>query len=280
MPELPWVQWYPTNWASEPGLRLCEAATRGIWFEAVNTMFLQNAGSISGTIEQLAAMCACRIPQMELAIQQLKTFKVADVCEQNGNTILTCRRISRDLKIKDLRRKAGLASATKRQHTVNTVYPTPSAYAYASASSSKGIRKSTRNLKGDEPPPANTVDQSEKVRMFQIDQRFKWLEAELCAFYHRPRSQVGVGEEQVLVAEVARRMDVKTEWSTIKAYRGQIEARYFPQSLASLCRDWEKTLDRARNHETPKSEETLLEKNIEAVTRRALKATENYVNES
>lgn len=124
---------------------------------------------------------------------------------------------------------------------------------------------------------SNMVEQKQK---FQIDQRFKWLEAELCAFYHRPRSQVGVGEEQVLVAGVARRMDVKTEWAAIKAYRHQIEARYFPQSLASLCRDWEKTLDRARNHETPKSEETLLEKNIEAVTRRALKATENYVNES
>lgn len=172
MPELPWVQWYPTNWASEPGLRLCEAATRGIWFEAVNTMFLQGVGSISGTIEQLAAMCACRIPQMELAIRQLKEFKVADVVEQNVNTLyeqngnrveqqnvnitLTCRKISRDLKIKELRRKAGLASATKRQHTVNTVYPTPSVYASTStsASSSKGVRRGTGNLRGDSELPA------------------------------------------------------------------------------------------------------------------------------
>jgi len=120
MPELPWVKWFPTNWASEPGLRLCEAATRGIWFEALNTMFLQKSGTITGTIEELASLLLCRTSQMQLAVSQLKTFKVADVSEQNGNISLTCRRTVRQYEIKELRRNAGIISGnkrgTKRQH--------------------------------------------------------------------------------------------------------------------------------------------------------------------
>lgn len=113
MPELPWEKWYPTNWASEPGLRLCEAATRGIWFEAVNTMMLQQNDRVSGTIEQLASLCICRLPQMQLAVEQLKAFKVADVVEQNGCTILICRKRARDCNIKELRRKAAGARWSK-----------------------------------------------------------------------------------------------------------------------------------------------------------------------
>ena len=106
MPELPWEKWYPTNWASEPGLRLCEAATRGIWFEAVNTMMLKQTDHVSGTVEQLAALCVCRVPQMHLAIEQLKSFDVADVTMQNECITLTNRRRKRGSKIREIRSNA------------------------------------------------------------------------------------------------------------------------------------------------------------------------------
>lgn len=142
MPELPWEKWYPTNWASEPGLRLCEAATRGIWFEAVNTMMLQQTDHISGTIEQLANLCICRTPQMQLAVEQLKEFKVADVRMQNECIILTCRKRTRDCQISDLRRDAAKSRWCK--HDANAMQtpmqvqhakgyaPSASASAYAS----------------------------------------------------------------------------------------------------------------------------------------------------
>jgi len=145
MPELPWEKWYPTNWASEPGLRLCEAATRGIWFEAVNTMMLQQNHSVSGTIEQLAALCICRVPQMQLAIEQLKQFNVAEVVEQNGNIILSNRRRKRACKISDLRSYAGKKSAESRSKAStreSEVASTPSASAsdsvYASGKGGMG----------------------------------------------------------------------------------------------------------------------------------------------
>jgi hypothetical protein len=88
-------------------------------------------------------------------------------------------------------------------------------------------------------------------QQFEIDTRFTWLEGELCRFYKRPRETVGMGEEQGLVAEVSRRPDVKTELSELKAARREIGEQYFPQSLGRLCRDWDATLDRARNHAAP-----------------------------
>jgi hypothetical protein len=114
MPELPWVKWFPTNWASEPGLRLCEAATRGIWFEALNTMFLQKTGSITGTIEELAALLSCRTSQMQLAIEQLKMANVAKVIASGSSITIACRRCERQYEISELRRKSGAIGLAKR----------------------------------------------------------------------------------------------------------------------------------------------------------------------
>ena len=109
---------------------------------------------------------------------------------------------------------------------------------------------------GDIPPPdpegvcVNLPLQAQK-RKFELDTRFTWLEGELCRFYKRPVETVGMGEEQTLVAEVARRPDVKSELAELKAARREIGEKYFPQSLGRLCRDWDATLDRARNHAAP-----------------------------
>jgi hypothetical protein len=86
---------------------------------------------------------------------------------------------------------------------------------------------------------------------FHNMQRFKWLSAELCELYKRRGVEVGRGEEEHLVAEVSRRPDVKLEFNELCKARAEIGERYFPQSLQVLCRDWDKTLDRARNHAPP-----------------------------
>jgi hypothetical protein len=104
----------------------------------------------------------------------------------------------------------------------------------------------------------------------QVDARFKWLEAELCRMYKRPRPTVGRGEEEHLVAEIARRPDVRAELAELKSARAEIGERYFPQSLSALCRDWDKTLDRARNHAPPPKsykEKSMTEKELERLER-------------
>jgi len=144
VPELPWDKWFPTNWASEPGLRLCDAATRGIWFEALNTMMLMQSYEVSGTIEEICALLSCRQEQAKLAILQLKVFKVAEVIEQNGNIKIASRRRKRAYNISELRSQAGKASATKRQQAINSLHehipqhgaPTPSSSSSSSLSAS------------------------------------------------------------------------------------------------------------------------------------------------
>lgn len=142
MPELPWEKWYPTNWASEPGLRLCRPSTRGIWFDALNTMMLSGAYQISGTNEELCGLLSCIPGELTMAISQLKSRDVCDILEQNDNITLISRRRKRDCEIKALRSKAGRISATQRQHhpqhTVATQGATPSASTSAYASTDGG----------------------------------------------------------------------------------------------------------------------------------------------
>ena len=85
-------------------------------------MFLFGAGSISGTEAELSELLLCRIPQLQVAIAQIKQYKVADVVEQNRtngeqNTIYTisCRRSLRTVSIKKLRMDAGRASGASRR---------------------------------------------------------------------------------------------------------------------------------------------------------------------
>lgn len=112
-----------------------------------------------------------------------------------------------------------------------------------------------------------TIPSQKQQAKFEIDTRFTWLEAELCRFYKRPRCKVSMGEEEYAVMEICRRPDVKLEWSALQSFRKESGERYFPQSLLVLCRDWDKTLDRARNHApAPKTfkEKSIIEKDLDA----------------
>lgn len=227
MPALPWAKWYPTNWAAEPGLRLCEAATRGIWFEAINTMMLQETDHVTGTVEQLAALCICRIPQMQLAINQLKTFKVAEVVMQKGCITLTNRKRARDFNTKDLRRQAANARWCKPDANAMQTPPrtdhantyAPSASAYASASKGKGC--------GGNPP-------------------FEEIERRLGRLFNRDSGDVLTYAEQSALAEISRRPNALAEVAEIESFH-QKEKKFFPRSLSVLANDWQKFLDHARN---------------------------------
>src|ERR1043166_3460649 len=94
VPELPWVRWFPSNWLSEPGLSLCDAATRGIWADAINSMMLSNSDHISGSIDQLSRLCRCSPQQMKQAILEMQNFKIAEISDANGHITILCRRLS------------------------------------------------------------------------------------------------------------------------------------------------------------------------------------------
>lgn len=165
MTELPWVKWYPQNWLSEPGLSKADVATQGIWCNAVNAMLLEKTDRISGTLEQLSRVCRCRTAQMNLAISELKSFKIAEVSIQNGYTVIACRRLQRELEVSNLRRQA----VSRRWHKgdtnalqhVDTNGHTPSTSTYTS-SSPEGIVKG-RNGHFKPPTPQEATDYAAKI---------------------------------------------------------------------------------------------------------------------
>lgn len=144
MPKLPWVKWFPSDWLSEPGLAFCDVATQGVWANALNAMMLSGTGSISGTDDQLARLCRCRLQQIQLAKHELKKFKVAEITVNRNSTTLACRRLVREHEIRELRKKAGSKGLAKRWQTpqqdviANRMANSASAYAYASNSQGEG----------------------------------------------------------------------------------------------------------------------------------------------
>lgn len=231
MPELPWTKWFPSDWASDPKLSMCDAATQGIWMNAINAMMLIGAPRITGTAEQLSKVCRCRCVQLEAAVCEIRDNGVGTVIEQNGNITLECRRLVREHAIKDLKRNAGLASAAKRQQNVNRgstdiqkSEPTPSAYASASASvSSSGIGDMGKGL--------------------------DYFLGRVGEAYKRKPSQPWTYAEQCSATEILRSPEAVAELDEILGWMNRVkpeDRRYLPQSAGRLLASWTDVLDRAR----------------------------------
>lgn len=139
MPELVWTKWFPQDWLSDPCLSRCSPAARGIWKDIIDAILLSKIPELSGSTAELARICRCSESEFLAAISELKRHEVGHFNGTDGQHKIYCRRIRREFDIRELRRKAGKASATKRQHDpqhdVGTQVPTRSASASASASS-------------------------------------------------------------------------------------------------------------------------------------------------
>lgn len=237
MPELPWVKWFPSDWASDPNLSMCDVATQGVWMNAVNAMMLLNQPRISGTIEELCKPCRCRRVQLEAAIAELKAKKVGTITEHNGCTTLECRRLIRELKLKELKRKAGAArwSTTRAEamHAGRAEGYARSEYASASASSVQG----------------------EGVEGGQVICLFKKLQQELNGMFGRKPECHWTNYEETSLLEITRTGSAETELQELKAYRG-LNGKYFPKSVKSLLENWQTTLDQSRTYHKPQDQKT------------------------
>ncbi len=140
MPELIWYKRFPQDWMSDPQLGRCAPATRGIWADIIENCYLTNSAYLSGPTTELCRVCRCSESEFLGAISELKKHKVGEFSLTDGQHKIGCRRIIRQLKLKDLKRKAGLASATHRQQTPQQTpqqeEPTGGATRSASASAS------------------------------------------------------------------------------------------------------------------------------------------------
>lgn len=87
MASFPWIKFYVNDWLSDPRLRSCSPATRGIWIDLLCSMhLLDRCGEVSGTIDQLARMANCSTAEMATALIEFQTTKTADIFPPLENT--------------------------------------------------------------------------------------------------------------------------------------------------------------------------------------------------
>lgn len=95
----PWMKWYPADWRSDPGLRMCSFAARGLWADLLALMheaepygcLLVNGKPPSPA--QLAAMLGGTARQIETLLGELEA---SGVFSRDDEGIIYSRRMIRD----------------------------------------------------------------------------------------------------------------------------------------------------------------------------------------
>lgn len=96
----PWLKFYPTDWRSDPALRVCSLAARGLWTEMLCVMHdAEPAGSLllNGkpvTVRQIAAIVGASAKETESLIAELEE---AGVFSRDEDGTIYSRRMRRDI---------------------------------------------------------------------------------------------------------------------------------------------------------------------------------------
>ena len=105
----PWMKWYPSDWRSDPGLRCCSLAARGLWVEMLCVMHEAPrrgyllVGNSAPTPQQLAVISGSSIKETNRLLAQLMEAGVFSV--EDG--IIYSRRMVRDEKQRVIDRENG-----------------------------------------------------------------------------------------------------------------------------------------------------------------------------
>ena len=109
-PEKPWMKFHPADWRSDPALRLCSLAARGLWIECIAIMHrAQPYGHllINGrpvTDAQLAVSVGAPPEQIPALVRELSS---AGVFSRTRKGVIYSRRMTRDEKKAKISRKNG-----------------------------------------------------------------------------------------------------------------------------------------------------------------------------
>jgi hypothetical protein len=95
----PWMKFYPADWRSDPGLRACSLASRGVWIDLISLMheaepygfLLLNGRPL--TQKQVAGMLGVRESEVSKAMQELEENFVLSISDEG---IVYSRRMVRD----------------------------------------------------------------------------------------------------------------------------------------------------------------------------------------
>lgn len=93
----PWLKFYPSDWRSDPALRMCSIAARGLWMEMLCVMH-ENCGDLAInskglTPRQLATLAGCGVDEVDALLAELED---AGVFSRRDDGTIYSRRMIRD----------------------------------------------------------------------------------------------------------------------------------------------------------------------------------------
>jgi len=99
MSKRPWLKWYPSDWRSEPSLRMCSRAARSLWVDLIGLMHdAEPYGHLlvngkAPTTKQLAAILGDSERELKNLLVELES---AGVFSKTEAGVITSRRMIRD----------------------------------------------------------------------------------------------------------------------------------------------------------------------------------------
>jgi hypothetical protein len=93
----PWLKFYPSDWRSDPALRMCSIGARGLWMEMLCVMH-ENGGDLAInakglTPRQLANLAGCGVDEVDALLSELED---AGVFSRRDDGTIYSRRMIRD----------------------------------------------------------------------------------------------------------------------------------------------------------------------------------------
>ena len=109
MSKLPYMQFYPADWLSDPDLLLCSLESQGLWIRLICLMWKsETRGKLKGTWENLARQSGIPEKVFIKNVRELASNKVIGFRESDTIKTLFSRRLIREEKFrnnKNLRNK-------------------------------------------------------------------------------------------------------------------------------------------------------------------------------
>lgn len=108
----PWMKFYPSDWRSDPRLRMCSLGARGLWMEMLALMHDANPyghlliGACIPSPEQLALLVGAASEEVRRLLSELEA---AGVFSRTGKGVIYSRRMVEDEKKAKIARKNGKA---------------------------------------------------------------------------------------------------------------------------------------------------------------------------
>jgi hypothetical protein len=111
------MRWDPAAWLADEALTRLSTASRAIWFDLLNRMWMQRdqSGVISGTADQLARLARCTGSEIEGFLKEAEQHALCEL-SRDSNGIVTLKN-SRLVDDENIRKQTALRVARHRQKT-------------------------------------------------------------------------------------------------------------------------------------------------------------------